>query len=186
MGIMHKKCTRCGSNHSLKIIYGKDNFDLIKDNENGKIRLSLEEKTETSPEYYCKDCQNEWNSNDSINIAYSRVKNIKLLYKNGKLNLKINVDLKSGTLKYSKMFKAESTQKHLNSDEVDTLIRVIKEVDLLNWRNKYENEDTSEKFDWEIEIVTTGKTLKKVGINKHPKEWEALLSGFETITKDKF
>ena len=60
MAINYKKCPRCGSLNTIKIIYGMPTHDAFLMAEEGEIKLGGCCITDSDPEYYCKNCENEW------------------------------------------------------------------------------------------------------------------------------
>lgn len=60
MAINYKKCPICGSLNAIKILYGMPTHDAFLMAEEGKIKLGGCCITDSDPEYYCKDCENEW------------------------------------------------------------------------------------------------------------------------------
>ncbi len=78
MAVNYRKCPKCGSCNSVKIVYGMPGFKLFQEAEAGKVKLGGCCIVEGSPEYYCKDCNNEWNREQLLDIAYGQIKEIKL------------------------------------------------------------------------------------------------------------
>lgn len=56
----YERCPKCGSKNSVKIIYGKPNSQLFKKAELEEIKLGGCVLSKDSPDYFCKDCGNEW------------------------------------------------------------------------------------------------------------------------------
>ncbi len=61
MAVNYRKCPKCGSCNSVKIVYGMPSFKLFQEAEAGKVKLGGCCIIEGGPEYHCKDCNNEWN-----------------------------------------------------------------------------------------------------------------------------
>ncbi len=76
MAIKHRQCPKCGSNNSMKILYGEPNGEAIMLEVEGKIKLGGCLITDISPEYFCKDCENEWSKKEAIDHAYSKIKGL--------------------------------------------------------------------------------------------------------------
>lgn len=72
MAINYKQCPNCGSKNSLRIIFGMPSYELLEETEAGKVRLGGCCAMEGDPEYFCKDCENEWNREQAIDQAYFR------------------------------------------------------------------------------------------------------------------
>jgi hypothetical protein len=50
---------------------------LFQEAQAGKVKLGGCCIIEGSPEYYCKDCNNEWNREQALDIAYGQSKGLK-------------------------------------------------------------------------------------------------------------
>lgn len=61
MTINYNKCPNCGSKKTLKIIYGMPTHDTFLKAEEGKIKLGGCLVMDSNPEYYCSECNFEWN-----------------------------------------------------------------------------------------------------------------------------
>jgi hypothetical protein len=59
-----KLCPKCGSSQTIPIIYGYPSAHLELEDEKGNIMLGGCEVYDDMPEFYCKDCDNQFNSND--------------------------------------------------------------------------------------------------------------------------
>jgi transposase-like protein len=77
LAINYKQCPRCGSKNSIRIVYGLPSYDLFLEDEAGKVKLGGCCIEENSPEYFCKDCNNEWNKDQAIDKAFKQIKVIK-------------------------------------------------------------------------------------------------------------
>ena len=74
MAITYKQCPKCGSKNSVKIVYGMPSYELFQEAEVGKVKLGGCVIIEDNPEYFCKDCEHEWNLEQPIDGAYSKKK----------------------------------------------------------------------------------------------------------------
>lgn len=48
--------------------------ELFQEAEAGKVKLGGCCIIEGGPEYFCKDCENEWNKEQAIDAAYGKIK----------------------------------------------------------------------------------------------------------------
>jgi len=74
VAINYKQCPKCGSKNSVKIVYGMPSHELFQEAEAGKVKLGGCCIIEGGPEYFCKDCENEWNKEQAIDAAYGKIK----------------------------------------------------------------------------------------------------------------
>lgn len=57
----YKICPKCGSEDSIKILYGYPSREGIMLEAAGKVKLGgCLIYTEYTPEYHCNNCENEW------------------------------------------------------------------------------------------------------------------------------
>lgn len=94
MGISYKQCPNCGSKDTLKILYGYPSHKLFLEAESGKVKLGGCCIFEGGPEYFCKDCEHEWNRKQAIDAAYNKIKSLKASvggYFGGYYNVEINL-----------------------------------------------------------------------------------------------
>ncbi len=73
MAINCKKCPRCGSLNAINILYGMPTYDAFLMAEEGKVKLGGCCITGTDPEYYCKNCENEWDREAAIHQTYIEI-----------------------------------------------------------------------------------------------------------------
>jgi len=60
-----RKCPKCGSSNTVKILYGYPTEEAFLLAEEGKIKLGGCCVFSENPEYYCKDCEQEWRDTES-------------------------------------------------------------------------------------------------------------------------
>ena len=77
MTVNYRQCPNCGSKDTLKIIYGYPSHELFLKAEAGKVKFGGCCLSIDSPEYFCKDCEHEWNKMQAIEAAYSKIKAIR-------------------------------------------------------------------------------------------------------------
>ena len=77
MAINYRRCPKCGSLKAIKILYGMPTHEAILMAEEGKIKLGGCCITGNDPEYYCKDCENEWDRQTAIDNVYNEIRGIK-------------------------------------------------------------------------------------------------------------
>ncbi len=75
MPINNMICPKCGSSNSIKIVYGLPIYEAGLKAQEGKIKLGGCCITGDNPEYFCKDCKNEWNrQKDGENLNFNKIK----------------------------------------------------------------------------------------------------------------
>ena len=73
MAINYRQCPKCGSKNAVKIVYGMPSYDLFEAAQAGKVKLGGCVITEDNPDYCCKNCEHEWNKEQAVEAAYSRI-----------------------------------------------------------------------------------------------------------------
>lgn len=190
MGIIYKQCPKCGSKNSLRIIYGMPSYELFEEAEAGKVKLGGCCVIEGGPEYFCKDCEHEWNREQAIDAAYNKITKIKTSvggYFGGYYNVEIDlVNLKTIWSQWGGGAEEESINKTIRESTANKFVEQLKMVDLLNWKAKYIEQDVCDGTQWSVEIMADGRTIKKHGDNKFPKEWDMFCKMIREITSKKF
>lgn len=176
MGINYKQCSKCGSKNSLRIIDGMPGPELFQEADAGKVKLGGCCIIEGAPEYFCNDCKYEWNREQAIDGAYSKIKTVKASvggYFGGYYNVEIDlVNLKT-IWSHRGGGEAESTvHKTIRKSTVVKFIEQIKMADLLNWKAKYIEPGVCDGAQWSVEIIIDRSAIKKHGDNKFPDNWE--------------
>ncbi|WP_051237844.1 hypothetical protein [Lacticigenium naphthae] len=77
MGIIYKKCLKCGSLDTIDILYGHPTANAMKKAEEGKIKLGGGLKTDGDPQYLCNECGHEWDRQTAVDQAYADIKGMK-------------------------------------------------------------------------------------------------------------
>ena len=174
MAINYKICPYCNSKDVAKIVYGYPSGDMIMQEAVGKIKLGGCIITGIDPEYFCNNCEREWDKEEAIEHAYEKIKEIKISiggYHQGFQELHIN--LENGKVFYEFSLKEEEKLSTTLSPE---LLEVFKqdliEINILNWKRRYDDNDILDGTQWEIVLVRDGRNIIRSGSNDYPKEWE--------------
>ncbi|WP_051188615.1 hypothetical protein [Proteocatella sphenisci] len=175
MAIKYNKCPRCGSLNVIKIIYGMQTHDAFLMTEEGKIKLGSCCITDSEPEYYCKDCENEWGRQISIDKAYNEIIRIKTSvggYFGG--YFEVDIDYENRKLKWSHLCAGAEDyyEKTIRQNTLYKFIDELKMLNLLDWKSKYIEPDVCDGTQWSLEIIKSGRNIKKYGDNKFPDEWD--------------
>ena len=193
MSINYKQCIRCGSKNVLNIVYGYPSHELGLDAQAGKIVLGGCEVGEDLPEYHCKDCQQEWNIIQAIDAAYQKIKIIRVSIGGyGGPWYVAEIDLTN--LKVSWWGKEndheetpEETVEHkIRKYNRETLLEMLKTLDLLNWKSKYVAHGVCDGTQWGLEIVRDGRTIQKYGSNAYPESWYHFCALIRRMTRRRF
>jgi hypothetical protein len=189
MAINYKQCPKCRSKNSLRIIFGMPSSELFEEAKAGKVKLSGYCIIENGPEYFCKDCEHEWNREQAIDKAYSKIKAIKASvggYFGGYYDITIDLTKLKTTWSFSGGEDVQTVNKSIKNQTADKLINDLKIVDLLNWKSKYIEPGVCDGTHWSVEITTDGRTIRKSGDNKFPDEWDLFSLAIRSITRKRF
>lgn len=189
MAVNYKKCPKCGSKNSVKIVYGMPSFKLFQEAEAGKVKLGGCCIIEGGPEYYCKDCKNEWNREQVLDIIYGQIKGLKASV-GGYFGGYYHVDIDLKNLKTTWLFKEGGSEKtstrSIRNKTAEEFIKSLKEINLLNWKAKYVEPGVCDGTQWSVEIITDGRTVRKYGDNKFPEEWRQFCKVIKRIMGKEF
>jgi len=189
VAINYKLCPKCGLKNSLKIIYGMPSYELFKESEVEKVKLGGCCIMEGGSEYFCKDCEHEWNREQAIDSAYSKIKAIKASvggYFGGYYNATIDLVNCETTWKFNEGGLEETSTKSIQTGTAEKFIEQLKMVDLLNWKSKYIEPGVCDGTQWNVEIITNKRTIRKHGDNKFPEEWDLFCKLIAKTTGKKF
>lgn len=175
MAINYKKCLKCGSLNVIKILYGMPTHEAFQLADEGKIRLGGCCITGTDPEYYCKDCENEWDRDGAVDHAYNEIRGIKATvggYFGGFYT--VEIEFHSRNLKWTHLGGGAEDyyEKTIRKTSMDRFIEGLKMVNLLNWQSQYIELGVCDGTQWSVVVIRDGATIKKHGDNKFPVEWK--------------
>lgn len=189
MAINYKKCPKCGSKDSVIIVYGMPSYELALEAGAGKVKLGGCVEIIGNAEYFCKDCENEWNRDQAINEAYSKIKTIKASvggYFGGYYDVTIDLTNLETTWSFNEGDLEETTKKSIRVATAEAFMEKLKMMDLLNWKAKYIETSVCDGTHWSIEILTDVRSIKKYGDNMFPEEWELFCRLIRRITNRRF
>ena len=189
MAITYKKCLKCGSKNSVNILYGMPSYELFQEAEAGKVKLGGCMLSIGDPEYSCKECEHEWNREQAINEAYSKIKTIKASvggYFGGYYEAIINLTNRETTWRFNEGGTEKTSKKTIHVSTAQVFIEELKMINLLNWKAKYIETGVCDGTQWSVDILTDGRTIKKNGDNQFPEEWEMFCRLIRQITNRKF
>jgi len=173
MAIIYKKCPQCGSNNSIKIVYGMPDYELFIQAEAGKLKLGGCVISLGSAEYFCKDCEHEWNREQAIDAAYHKIKTIKAFvggYFGANYEVTLDFTHLETTWDFSEDGIDKTSKKSIRASTAKACIEALKMMNLLNWKAKYIEPGMCDGTQWSVEILTDGKLIKKHGSNMFPGE----------------
>lgn len=135
--------------------------------------------------YSCNKCGREWTKEEAIVAAYDEINIMKVSYGGffGGYN-EIDIDLKNKeiTLDYTRG-KTEKTSRELDDKEVAEIMRVLKDVDILNWKRSYDNPFVLDGTQWDITLQREAGDLVRSGNNEFPQGWDKFGSAIEKIAR---
>lgn len=189
MAINYKQCLKCGSTNTLKIAYGEPTFEMIQRAEAGEIHLGGCCIMIGGPEYYCKNCDIEWNKALAVDAAYEKIQGLKASvggFFGGYYN--IEIDLITHQVSWIRWIggEEETLRKTIRPATAKMFLEDLKVINLLNWKAEYIEPGVLDGTQWSVEILRDGRNLKKNGDNKFPDEWDAFCRLISTITGKKF
>ena len=190
MPINYKQCPKCGSENAIPIVYGLPGAELFKQAEAGKVKLGGCCVEDDSPEYYCNDCDHEWNKEEITDKAYKQISGIKASvggYFGPSYLVVIDLEgLNTNWIHWEEGKEIETYQKKITVEAAASFIDQLKSVNLLNWKRKYENPGIRDGTGWQIEIYRKGRDLIKSGDNAFPDQWDAFCSAIEKVVGSRF
>ena len=189
VAINYKKCLKCGSLNAIKILYGMPTGEAFLLAKEGKIKLGGCCINESNPEYYCKNCEHEWNRGEAINHAYNDIVGIKASFGDCFNDYyKVDIDFQSRKLKLSHggYDSEDYHEKIIGENNLDDFIEGLKIVNILNWKLKYIEPDVLDGTQWSLEIIKKDRNIKKYGINKFPNQWEDFIGLISKVSGKNF
>lgn len=188
MAINFKVCPKCGSKRNLKIIYGEPTIDLFEESKKGKVRLGGCCVPIPTPQYYCCECEYEWNKEEIIDLAYRNIKKIKA-FVGGYFgdNYNVVIDISEGEVSWAEGFNSElQLVKSITGSEIESFTNALKLMKVLNWKRKYIEPDICDGTQWFVEIETKGNAIRINGSNKYPSQWNKFCSTISELIEKPF
>lgn len=190
MAINYRACPDCGSKNTLKIVYGDPGSALFMKAESGMIRLGEGCADADSPEFFCSDCEYEWNREQAIDAAYCAIKTITAAI-GGCLGSFVNVEIdfvhpRVIWRRGRDEVENEEMNKDIRESAASRFADQLKSVHLLDWDASYSNPDLSDGTHWSLEIITGEKIIKKTGNNRFPREWETFCRMIQELSGKDF
>jgi hypothetical protein len=189
MAINYKQCPKCGSKNTMKIFYGMPTHEAFQKAEAGEIKLGGCCVIVGGPEYYCKDCENQWNKEQAVNAEYAKIKGLKASvggYFGGYYNVEVNLTNLQASWSHWVGEEEETIQKSIKSATAKKFIEELKMLNLINWKAKYIEPDVLDGTHWSVEIIRDDRNLKKYGDNQFPNEWDKFCKFIKKLTGEKF
>ncbi|WP_075979941.1 hypothetical protein [Bacillus massilinigeriensis] len=189
MAINYKQCPKCESKNTIRILYGMPTHEVFQKAEAGEIKLGGCSILVGGPEYYCKECEHEWNKEDALEAAYDKIKGLKASvggYFEGYYNVDINLTTNQFLWSHSIGAEEESIQKSLTPTTVKKFIEDLKLINLLDWEAKYIEPGVLDGTNWSVEVIRDVRNIKKHGDNKFPDDWDGFCKLISRITGKKF
>lgn len=176
-----KTCPRCLSTKVIKFVYGLVDYTIFEKEKEGKVKIGGCCIEPDNPDFYCKDCDNEWTKQQAIDAFYSYIKGIDLEIGGHDTDLlKININLIEKTIVVQKLRSRDESpySSPLNDDNFLMLTNALKnEIKILNWKRHYVKSEILEGVQWNMIITFTNalKPVKIFGSNAYPKEWKFIM-----------
>lgn len=167
MGIKYKRCPKCNSLNTLKILYGEPAES--KEFKLGGCCIIID-----APEYYCKDCEYEWNREQAINSFYANIKGIKATvggFFDGRYHVELDFITRKLLWSHDGSGEEKMVKKTIRRVTVNRVIDELKRMKLIDWKAKYIEPLVLDGTEWRIELIKDGRDIIKYGHNQYPKEW---------------
>ncbi|MBP5312370.1 MAG: hypothetical protein J6112_06015 [Clostridia bacterium] len=192
------KCPKCGSKDIIPILYGMPSYEVLKEVDEGKLKLGGCVISGTEPRYYCQSCKKNRCYPPYLFKRFSQPEDLR----------KAVTELRFGIGGFFGGNKEITIVKHENSaamrvtcnDHRDRLIDFLSEISVEKWnelmdrlyRKLYLNEwkRTFESYtldgeQWELDIkLTGGRKRHYYGNNEYPPYWKELLSALRPFFKE--
>lgn len=190
MAINYKKCPKCGSKTAVRIVYGMPTLNLFQEAEAGKVKIGGCIISEDAPEYFCKDCQNEWNREQAIDEGYSKIRKIKASvggYFGGYYDVTIDLVNRKTTWSFWGGGREKSEKiSSIRPSTVKKIIEQLKATNILDWQSKYIQPGVCDGTHWGVEIFTDGRAIRMHGDNEFPEEWDLFCRTIRKIIRKQF
>jgi len=176
MPVNFRQCPDCGSKNTVKIVYGNPSRAVYAKAEAGLIRLGEGSAGPDSPEFFCSDCEYEWNREQADDAAYSCIERLTASVgrsSGGNYHVEVDFVHPSFTWRHEEEgVEREMLHKSIREITSSQFADRLKMVHLLDWDTTYTVPGVSEGTTWDLEIITGDKTIVKSGCNLFPGEWE--------------
>ena len=191
MAINFRQCPDCGSKDTVKIVYGNPGRVLYAKAEAGLIRIGDGPEEPDSPEYYCNDCEYEWNRAQAVDAAYCSIKSIKVSVSDQTDRIfSAEIDLVHPGIIWNSVSSAieEAFHKTISEITASQFADQLKTVHLLDWDAEYSDSGMAgvSQCRWNLEIITGEKAVSKSGNNKFPAEWDMFCREIQKLTGKNF
>lgn len=183
MSIVYKICPDCGSHDVIDIVYGRLSNGLKKLVEDGKAifggetgyYFNEEGKLINLPIYHCQTCSSKWDREDSLAIAYQKIKKIIIKCNTPNNEIFIDINISNREVFYEQIYNNQILKKDFKKVSVEAIekyLSMLQFVDLLYWKPLYEAESIHNN-QWTMTIVKEKSRVYKSGINAYPSNWNA-------------
>ena len=191
MAINYKQCPKCGSKKVKKILYGEPAYslELMREESEGKILFGGCLITEDHPDYFCAECEHEWNKKEAIDEAYKKITVLKYSiggFSNGYENIEINLSTLRVRSSEGLGGGWNLKEKTIDKATAQQFIEELKRIDLLNWKSSYVDTDILDGTQWTVEMVREGRNLYKSGSNRYPVQWAAFCTLMRELSGSEF
>ncbi|MEK5428811.1 hypothetical protein [Cytobacillus sp. FSL R7-0680] len=189
MAINYKQCPGCGSKNTIKFLYGMPTQEALQKADAGEIKLGGCCIIVGGPEYFCKDCENEWNREQAVDAEYAKINGIKASvggYFEGYYNVEVNLTTHQVSWNFWVGGEEETIQKAIRPATAKKFIEELKLINLLDWNAKYIEPGVLDGTHWSVKVIRDGRNINKHGDNKFPNVWDAFCKLIRKITGQVF
>ncbi len=190
-----KKCPACGSNDTVKILYGEPTYEAVEAAERGEFVLGGCCISDISPTRHCKACGQEFRGGnlfslvDMISFEFfvgGYFGSSHFIYIDGKRKNKLiryaktpggmYVDLKHPKNEIN--FRPDFFLKEipLASEHWNVFIEDLSSLEIEYWKDKYYDNDICDGTQWELVIRFPQRNkISKCGSNEYPPYWNKFM-----------
>jgi hypothetical protein len=180
MALVYKICPRCGSSNSLvwKSVKYPDWLASPENHDKG-----------TTPDFRCRDCGFSWSKKQLIHDAYGKIRSLKVTIGGHTSGYQhVLIDFTQNRLLWScRQHQEETTRSSIISDiQVVQVRESLIAVNLLNWKNEYQNTGLASSTHWNLQIETDETMIEKHGHDAYPAEWSRFENMISAIIERPF
>ena len=177
-----KKCPICGSTESLKILYGMPTYEAFEASERGELALGGCCVLPNSPTRRCKQCGNDFGSNDILRFLSMTSFEF---FIGGFFGTSYTVTI-DATQENKVIFTSQISHDfselslippiHLNIEQWNAFLDDLNSLDLSCWKDKYVDDHVLDGTQWSLEISFSDDSKFSIeGSNDYPPYWNKLL-----------
>ena len=174
---MNRICPACGSKNIAKIQYGYPMMSekLRRELDDGKVKLGGCIIMEGAPNYYCNDCEIEFDSDISFALEHAT----KVYYRCGAWDSSIDYTFTPNSYGFVELNGLVLPNFDFDEDDIlwSKFIMDILSCHVLDWQDDYIDSNILDGVQWVIRIhLSNNEVIEKGGSNAYPPHWKKFKS----------